>query len=153
MIENKKAVSLIVGMVILIAVSLTLASMIYFRVSGTIAELSPSVYCTDVSFEAEIINSNNKSFLNVVNLGDIEIKGFEVKSISEFDVKIVGEVDFDVGPGSTESAFLEFIKSDSSGGRYLIVPKVIVNEDEQEVIRKCDDKNGFETQYREVVAG
>ena len=150
MIENKKSVSLIVGMVILISISLTLASMIYFWVSRTIAGLSPPVYCTEVSFEAEIVYLNDGYFLNVVNLGDIEIKGFLIKSISESDVKRVGEVDLDVKPGATENTNINFT---NPGNKYLIVPKVIVKENDEDVIRECDDKNGFETQYREVVAG
>ncbi len=146
---NKKGVSLIVGMVILISISLTLASMIYFWVSGTITKLSPPVYCSEVSFETEIVKSNGDYFLNAINLGDIEIKGFVIKSVGGSEILKVGEVDLEVKQGMTESRRLDFV---GSSGKYLIIPKVRVSEEDQETIRECDDNVGLETTSREVIA-
>ena len=81
MLENKKGLSLIVGVVILMALAVTMGGIIFFWSGGFISRLSPPVDCSNVGFKAEIYNNGNRYILGIVNTADIPFDWLVIKSL------------------------------------------------------------------------
>ena len=153
MFENKRGLSLIVGVVILIAIAVVMAGIIFSWSGGFVSKLSPPVDCFQIGFEAEIYNQEGSYILGVVNTADIPFNGLVIKSVGNGESVIKQDVNLDIQPGVTQEVRFEFIDSNNVGDKYLVVPKITVKDSNgPDIIRVCDDKNGYETQYRKVVA-
>ena len=151
---NKKGLSLIVGVVILITLTITMAGIIFSWSGSFISKLSPPIDCSQIGFEAEIYNEGGNYFLGIVNSADVPLKGLVIKSIEKGESLVRKEVDIDVQPGATDEITLEFIDSTNAGDKFLVVPKISIKDSNGiDIIKVCDDKNGFETAYKEIVVG
>ena len=75
----KKAVSPLIATVILIAISVTLGLIIFSSSSGFIEQLSPPTDCSRVSFNAGLYLENNQIILEVDNIGNEIIEGFDIQ--------------------------------------------------------------------------
>jgi len=88
---NKKALSPVIATVLLIALSLTLASFIYMWMTTFVSEKIEVMgkpveeVCKEVSFEiiGKNIPQDNKVDIQVVNRGNVDIKGLEIKFLKE----------------------------------------------------------------------
>ncbi len=154
MSENKKGLSLIVGVVILVVIAVTMAGIIFTWSGGFISRLSPPVDCSQIGFEAEIYQNGSGGYnLGVVNTADVPFDGLIIKSVRNGESVIKKDVDVDIQPGVTREVPLEFIDPFNVRANYLVVPKITVRDSNgASIIRACDDKNGYETQYRIVSA-
>ena len=145
---NKKALGAIVGILLLIGIVITISTIVFVWGTNFISNLSPPVDCSQVSFEAEIYNDNNY-FLNVVNTGDIQIKGIVLKSIKEGEIKIEQDFNIDINIGATESLRLNLLPN--KGDKFLVVPKIIARtQKDEDIISICSNNDGYETQFREI---
>jgi|SRR3989338_1106969 len=86
----KKGVSPIIATVILIAITVSIAFIIFSSANDFLTQLSPPADCTGVFFKAGIYKSNSGYTLEVTNEGNKEIKGFNLiisdESIGESDL-------------------------------------------------------------------
>ena len=153
MLDDKKGLSLIVGVVILAAIAVTMAGIIFTWSGGFLRGLSPPVDCSQIGFEAEIYNDGHGGYsLGVVNTADIPFDGLVIKFVGNGESVIKRDVNIDIQPGVTQEVPLDFIDSYNVGDKYLVVPKITVRDSNgTNIIRPCDDKSGYETQYRKVI--
>ena len=141
---KKRGLGPVVSTVLLIAVALVIAGIIFAWGWGFMSRLSPPVNCDNISFQAEIsLNESGEYNLNVVNQGNQEITGFVIKEITEGSVETVEEINYFVDLGRTESISLS---GDYQNGKYLVVPKTFVEVDEEGVSKTCQDKYGIEVE-------
>jgi hypothetical protein len=139
---NKKGLSVVTASVLLISLALVLATVIYNQMRQQIVSLSPEVDCLGVDFRAEIVYEANGAYLNVVNLGNLPIVGFYIKTFVDGESEVYEDVSFHVEPGRTEKIFLA---RDYLSGEYFVVPKVEGDDlNEQSFVGVCKDLYGIE---------
>ena len=127
---NKKGLTPIIATVLLIAVSLALAVIVFMWARGFIDESilkngrSIEDECRNVVFAADYdVSSGN---LSVENLAEIPIYGFEIKEKTGGDVVIVNE-EAGKGIGGGESEVLKYDASDAA--EELIITPILLGED------------------------
>jgi len=96
---KNKAISPVIAATLLIALSISLATIILTFGTDYVTNLSPPVNCDGINFEAEIMDQK----LNVVNFGAIQIEGFTINLRTETTLKKIEEITNKVPPGETES--------------------------------------------------
>ena len=88
----RKGVSPIIATVILIAITVSLAYIIFNSSKDFITELSPAPDCTDVAFEARIYVVGNSYNLEVNNIGN-KLRGFNFivseESTGKTDLEVI----------------------------------------------------------------
>ena len=81
---NNKALSPVIGTVLLISIAIILAGLIFTWARLTVIELAPiSHNCEDVIFTAEITNFQ----IGIVNKGNVNLEGIQIKSIEQGSIK------------------------------------------------------------------
>jgi hypothetical protein len=139
---NKKGISVIVASVLLILLAVILSVVIYEKTKEVIVSFSPEVDCYGLDFRAEIIREPSANYLDVVNLGNLQIEGFYIKVYSGGEVVIYEEVLRTLEPGADDRIALT---KDYGPGRYLIVPRVEGEDLEGEsYFKACKDVYGQE---------
>jgi len=135
---NKKGVSPIIATVILIAIGVVLAGIIFTWGNAFFVSLSPPADCGGVNFEAGIFEGK----LEVVNEGNIPLYGFEIRELGVGETIVrenVGGVIVNVG----ESVIID-LKEDIGAGKILIIPVVLAESVGGEVEVTCDNRFGVE---------
>jgi|SRR3989344_374902 len=99
----RKGVSPVIASIVLIAITVTLAAVIFSSSKGFFSQSTPVPDCSRVSFEAEIYSPVQNSYsLDVNNYGNEIIEGFNMitvdESLGEVDVK---KIDLVVKPGQS----------------------------------------------------
>lgn len=117
----KKGVSPIIATVILIAITVTLAFIIFSSSSNFITQLAPAPNCESVLFEAGIYKNNELYFLEVNNMGNKVIEGFNLvikdESIGQVDIQ---KIDLIVNPGTSVSVQINV--KDLEGKELSLIP-------------------------------
>jgi len=135
----KKGVSPIIATVILIAITVTLAFIIFSSSTEFIAQLAPPPNCERVSFEAGIYKSNEGYLLEVNNMGNEVIEGFNLiikdESIGQVDIQNILLI---VSPGDSESIKIEFKDLEN---KYLNLIPIIKNAEGTPLA--CEDSSGL----------
>jgi len=129
---TRKGLSPIVGAVLLIAVIMAAGAIIFIWASGFIVDLGPvGLECDDVNFEAGIFSNA----LEIVNRGNVDIFGFEIKLIEDGRVVVKETIDSKIKAGG--SGMIDLVENYASGDELLIIPIV-----EEGFV--CDDGFGKE---------
>jgi len=103
----RKGVSPMIATVLLIALAVTLATII-FSAGKDMIQLSPAPSCDDIVFEAEILKYQDNYALAVNNLREV-IAGFEITITDELTgTKDIKTVILEVGQGESESKLIDF---------------------------------------------
>ena len=132
----KKGASPIIATVLLIGITITLASIILLWGNMFFVALSPPINCEEVNFQADIYNENN---LDIVNNGNIDLYGFVIKEIGGGTVKILEEIILNepIKSGHAYTKIVDF------SGNILVVP-IIKTEKEEVELSTCPDIFGVE---------
>lgn len=128
-----------VASVLLIALSVSLALLMWNQMEQVVIRLAPEVDCYGMEFRAEIEMEPGTQvyYLDVVNLGSLQIEGFYIKSLSEGELSFHEEVSGIVARGATERIQLE---ASYPAGRYLVAPMVEVEDlDGEQYYKACKD--------------
>jgi len=128
----KKGVSPIIASVLLIAITVTLGTIIYSFSKDSIFQLSPSPNCDGVSFEAGFYQNS----LEINNLGNEIIEGFNLEIKDEFDQIDVEKINLKLNQG--ESSSIQ-ITSNLENKKLFLVPMI---KNSQEKISLCDHSFG-----------
>ena len=108
-IASKRGISPVIATILLIALSLVLAAIIFLWAKGFVTEQvekggEPTEnVCGKVLFDAEVIKGRQTILLTVINRGNVPINGFDIKGISGGDSSIK-TFDFPVDVGGTVPA-------------------------------------------------
>ena len=131
----KKGASPIIATVLLIGITITLASIILLWGNMFFVALSPPINCEEVNFQADIYNENN---LDIVNNGNIDLYGFVVKEIDGGTVKILEEITLNE-PIKSGHAYTKIVDVYEN---ILVVP--IIKTETEEELSTCPDIFGVE---------
>ena len=131
----KKGASQIIATVLLIGITITLASIILVWGNMFFVALAPPVNCERVNFEAGIFGNN----LDIMNNGNENLHGFVIKQIEEGSIEILEEINLEepINSGYSYTTSLEV------SGKILIIP-IIQLEDEEKTLASCPDNFGIE---------
>ena len=144
---NKKAISPVIGTILLIVLAITIIVYLFFWIKGFVIDLAPrGLQCDEVKFDAGIIydNSQQKYVLDIVNVGNIPLAGFTIKRISQGFVKLEEEVSGDVEPGNSESFVLNKV---NQAGTFLVIPMILETRlNDVEIVQQCEDEFGKEVE-------
>jgi len=152
-IGDKKGISPVIATILLVAIVIILAIIIFIWARGFVAERAEKfgraveLSCADVNFDSGVFAGDAECggfALDIVNRGDIPLYGFEVKDLSEAGSVIVREIlTSTVTVGNSASICLS---SDVDvGDEILIVPIILGETDSGKVAYTCPDKLGFVT--------
>lgn len=158
-IMKKKGVSPVIATVLLVAVVVIIATIIFLWAQSFLAEKAQKgdraveISCGEVQFDSKIIvdatncqNSNGgKSALDIDNTGNVPIYGLK---IMEWD-DTLGSVIVDessaqgtIGVGNSQSFCLE--KDVVSGNAFRIIPKLLAEDsDGRKTAYTCPEKDGI----------
>jgi len=142
---NKKGVVPIVATVILIAIAFTLAGIIFLWAQSFIVALGPvGLSCEDVNFEAGVFceAGSEDCFLDILNRGNVELHGFEIKEFGPGSILVRGTVEESIDIGGSSSIKLN--ENYETGTKILIVPVVLEETVGSEEFFTCEDKFGVE---------
>ncbi|MBI2451752.1 hypothetical protein HYV50_01585 [Candidatus Pacearchaeota archaeon] len=145
---DKKGLSLIIATLFLISLGLILGGIFLVWATNFISNLSPPVDCNGISFNAEIIEEQNGEFyLDIVNMGNVQIGGATIKSAADGQVNVEEKIEFMLNPGKTESIKLNSINSDDKGKKLLVVPIIPVESYNKTFFKSCNDDFGSEVEF------
>ncbi|MEK6908636.1 MAG: archaellin/type IV pilin N-terminal domain-containing protein [Nanoarchaeota archaeon] len=99
----RKGVSPIIATVILIAITVTLGFIVFNSSSEFIAQLAPTPYCERILFEAGIHENGGEYFLEVTNLGNEIIEGFNLQIKDNFENVDIQKIELKINPGQSIS--------------------------------------------------
>ncbi len=134
----RKGVSPLIATVILIAITVSLAFIIFSSGKKFITQLSPAPDCSDVVFDAGIYKDGESYTLEVNNLGSEEIEGFNIIITDELTGKSDLEaIPFPVEAGQSLSKAIN-LKEGILGKELSLVP-IVKNLEDKEIA--CDFKN------------
>ena len=142
---EKRAVSPIIATVLLVALALILASIVFIWarsfVSEQIVKNGQPIEraCQDVSFDVDYIATTGGLELQVVNTGNVPIYDFDVKYIEGGDSTMNR---FGVGADVGTSSDRKILPPVASGGRVILYPLVlgqISGKDANKAITCLDD--------------
>ncbi len=149
---NKKGVSPIVATVLLIVLGLVLASIIFLWAKSFIAEktekfnepIENSCKSDQLVYEADAyyFADDGKTYIDIVNKGNIGLYGLEVRLIGEGSVVGVGVGIVSSGrsipTGATETK-LEVSSEDLQGKEILVLPVLLGENGDREVSYTCEE--------------
>lgn len=157
MLTEKRGLTPIIATVLLVAVVITLASIVFIWALGFIEEgvqkngQPIERVCDDVRFEAGIVMQGSEYVLEINNRANVPIYGFNLRLIGEGTVRIQ-----EILPGTLESgqstqialsqeAFPEFY--DGASNQLTVVP-ILVGEESSGIEKQynCPDSTGFDVE-------
>ena len=148
-INSKKGVSPVVATILLIAIVIILATIIFFWARAFVIERAQKfgraveLSCSEVNFEAGVFCESEDCFLDIVNRGDIPIYGFEIKDFTNPGT-VLKKTTLEQGTitiGQTTSIYLDV--GIASGDKLLVVPKILGETDSGKAVYTCTDNFGF----------
>jgi flagellin-like protein len=146
---ERKGVSPVIATVILIAIVVVLAAIIFLWARGFVSEKivkdgrAVELSCGDINFEAGVFNSGTTKELDVINRGNIPLYGVDVKVISTGETSVT-RWDRTIGIGDSESkTFSALGISASDGDKLNVVPVILGESGTGKVVHVCDDQYGY----------
>ena len=145
---KKHGVSPVIATVLLIAIVINLAVIVFLWARGFVEEKAEKfdraveLSCPDVNFESGIFSDNSGYNLDIINRGNVPIYGFKISRESDQGgtVEIVTEV-LDATITSGQSASINLGSSAISGGDKLIILPIILGQVETgKVAFTCGDE-------------
>jgi flagellin-like protein len=106
----RKGVSPIIAAVVLILLTITLGFFVYNSSAKYATQLAPAPTCENVYFKASLQHLKDKYSLEVSNLGNEEIEGFNLEIKDKFDNVDISTIDLIIKPGESISKDLELAK-------------------------------------------
>jgi flagellin-like protein len=152
---KRKGISTIIASVLLILLVLVLAGVIYGFYRGFIPEQITMFgepiknSCERVVFDVDVYNTQNKTFLDAVNRGNVPINKFEIKKIEVGAIRGMGSFgDESLETGKTTTIEIGYVNvTDLNVGDEVVVVPILLGEtskgEEREFI--CDDEHGVNT--------
>ena len=134
----KKGASQIIATVLLIGITITLASIILVWGNLFFVALSPPANCEKVNFEAGI---HDGDILDIANRGDEYLSGFVVYKILDGETTQLEKIFLNEPLKSGYSKHIPL--SQEVSGNFLIIP-IIQLEDEERTLASCPDNFGIE---------
>jgi len=147
---RKRGISPVIATVLLIAIVVILAVIIFLWARGFVAEKAQKfgraveLSCAEVNFESGVFFDSvaGQYYLDIVNRGDIPLYGFEVKELSTGSVIVKETAIATVTIGKSISIPIGDV---ASGTDLLIVPVILGETDAGKVAHTCPDNLGFAT--------
>ena len=135
---NKKAISPVISVVMLMTLTLIIGGLIFqFSMSFISLAPPPLADCNEVNFDAGIFNDGENYFLDIMNIGNIDIQGLLVKSLQGGSLHIIEEINEVIEIGSSVSFELE---ANNLNGQLLIVPSVLSGDETNLENYACRDE-------------
>lgn len=131
----KRGASQMIATVLLIGITITLASIILVWGNLFFIALAPPVNCDKIDFQAGIYETN----LNIINVGNEYLYGVVIKKINDGSLKVLEEIIFEepIKSGYSYTEEISFL------GNILVVP-IIETDTEEEILATCQDRFGVE---------
>jgi hypothetical protein len=140
---GKKGLSPVISAVILIGIGVILAAIIFVWARGFIIGLGPSdLSCEGVNFDAGIFCGGGECVLEAVNLGNVVLNGFVIKSIEEGSVFVRDNIKYKVDFGESTSTLLNSLNEKDKGKEVLIVPIILAEIADGQAEHICSDRYG-----------
>jgi flagellin-like protein len=149
---NRKGLSPVVATVLLIAIGLLLASIIFLWARGLLTEKNQKFdepienACGDVSFTAEVIFTDGSFELKVINRGDVPLKGVEIQRVEDGSIRTIEEFNLESDRYPTlrsgETSKVKTFSSDkiNEGSNLRAIPVIIGQKGVERLAHHCDDK-------------
>jgi hypothetical protein len=135
---NKKAISPVISVVMLMTLTLIIGGLIFqFSMSFISLAPPPLADCNEVNFDAGIFIDGENYFLDIMNIGNIDIQGLLVKSLQGGSLHIIEEINEVIEIGSSVSFELE---ANNLNGQLLIVPLVLSGDETNLENYACRDE-------------
>ena len=135
---NNKALSPVIGTVLLISIAIILAGLIFTWARLTVIELAPiSHNCEDVIFTAEITNFQ----IGIVNKGHVNLEGIQIKSIEQGSIKTLETINQKIPKGDSRLLTPNQFPINT---KLLIVPIIKAQTQDKEIDFNCPDDKGLE---------
>lgn len=149
---KKKGVTPVIATIMLIAIVVILALIIFLWARGFVAEKAQKFdravefSCPDVELETGIFFDvdQEKYFLDVINRGNVPVYGFVIKRLGEGEV-IIAE---DTSSGTIkigQSMSIPLSAEVASGQDLLVIPKILGETGSGNTIHICADNDGQRT--------
>lgn len=144
--SDKKGVSPVIATVLLIALALVLALIVFLWARGVVAEKVQKFgepienSCANVVFDAEANYAEGN--INIVNKGNVPIYGIVVIEKSAGSAVASGSFDKTIGNGEYKK--IDMAGQFNAGETIIIVPKIIGETSSSKMVYTCEDKYGKE---------
>ena len=130
---DKKGLSPVIASVLLIALVLVLAAIVFLWARGFISEQIEKFgqpindICEDVAFDVDLFNGSNGREIEVVNRGNVNIQRLDIKKIAGANSEIEGfEIPVPIGQSATKEITLEMDNGDEVE-KIKIYPAIVGN--------------------------
>ncbi len=150
---SKRGVSPVIATILLIAIVVVLAGIVFLWARGFITEgiqksnepIERS--CERVKFKAEVIREGSDYFLEVNNQENIPIYGFDIKVLGEGTTRVHTILDspIDVGSSARTTLSTNDIPEIQQGVDLLIVPILLGKQGDTYMPSTCPDERGIGT--------
>lgn len=154
MLREKRGLTPIIATVLLVAVVITLASIVFVWALGFVKEGVEKNgepierVCDDVRFEAGIVMDGSDYVLEVNNRADVPIYGFNLRLVGQGTVRVQETLPGTLGSGQStritlsEEEFPEFY--DGASNQLIVIP-ILVGEESSGIEKQytCPDSTGF----------
>lgn len=151
--NNKRAVSPVVATILLIAITIVLAVIVFLWARGFIHESAEKRgepverACEDVDFVAGLFKDGTLK-MDMVNHGNIPIYGVEIKKYGQDTILPSQYLDGTITAGESATIDLDsdFVSSLELGDNLLVVPIILGQTGEGKIAHTCDDVAGYSVQ-------
>ena len=146
---KKKGVSPVIATILLIAIVIVLALIIFLWARGFVAEKAEKfgraveLSCEDVNFESGVFCESSSCVLEIVNRGDVPLYGFEVKELGTGSLIVRETTTGTVSIG--DSVRIDLQENFESGKELLVVPVILGEAGSGKAAHTCSDNFGFGT--------
>ena len=144
--KEKRGLSPVIATVLLIAIALLLAIIIFLWARGFISEKIDKFgepienSCVNVDFEADASVDDGTLIVDVINKGNVPLYGVEVKAVERGSVKSTGIATQSVSVGETAS--ISVISSAKEGDKIIVTPMLLGTSGLVNKPYTCDDEFG-----------
>ncbi|MBS3088238.1 hypothetical protein J4402_00500 [Candidatus Pacearchaeota archaeon] len=139
---EKRALSQVIATLLLVSVSLTLAVIIIAWARSDIFSLSPQIdaECSEIYFESEILKIDGTDYLFAVNLGNVNIIGFQINVIETDMIENKESVETELPPGKSREIKLNSVYLEDK--EFLVVPIIAAKKIDKEIPLTCPETYG-----------
>jgi flagellin-like protein len=139
---NKKGLASIVATLLLTAMAVAIAAIVFSWGKGIVVNLAPPVDCSGVNFRAEIFSQSGIYHLAVVNTGTVRLESFVIKVIDKGEIEIYEEIDGAIEAGATE----DFVLAKGYDGKFIVVPGISDDAEDADSFARCGDEYSYEVE-------